>query len=149
MEYKQNNDEWEIFNYDTSTDISLYNKINNDMTMISSVIVSSIRNKNNGYCYDINNNRIFQFGNNYQLRLRILSEDQSETLPESESINVITNTITTSGSCSIQYNNNSFVLDQFNLNCNGFSHANSSLQYNALMNNILLSSQFVNDPKQG
>eukprot|EP01084_Bolivina_argentea_P162066 282065_1 len=153
-EYKKENtnsntDEWEIFNHDASTDITVYNKINNDVIVTGTLIISSIRNENNGYCFNVNNNHILQFGNIYKLRLRILSENNSQILHETQSINIITNTMITSGYCSVEYDNSSSILDKFNLNCNGFYHSsNSSLKYNALMNDILLSSQFANDPTE-
>eukprot|EP01084_Bolivina_argentea_P056972 104176_1 len=158
-EYREINpnttDEWNIFNHETSSDITVYNKISNgdnNNNLTSTLIINSIRRENNGYCFD-ENNVIFEPGKVYELRLSVQNYDYAQKrnsnpiYHQTESMHVVTNTMPTNGFCTIQFDDNSVVLDKFNLFCDEWSWNENvdELEYSVLMNGVLLSSEFMDN----
>eukprot|EP01084_Bolivina_argentea_P288588 495344_1 len=149
-QYKQKEqNEWITINDKTATH-TIYNtaKNQNNNIITSTFVIQSIRRQNGGYCFTEHNDRILQTKQQYEFMLQIVSKSNLQLLHQTDSLNVITNALPNGGYCDIKYDRNDsnikpIIFRQFNLHCEGWNAI--ELEYNVLMNNVLLSDHFVNN----
>ena len=153
-EYKQiNNNSWSTIQYENDGEISVINSMkiddeDNSMIIITSLlIIQSIRTEKSGNCVnnEDKNNHIFLPSNNYEIRLK-LNDKNNSFISNSDSLSIITNNLPSDGYCIIQNVNNLYALDKFTLFCDEWSDNNYEYEYNALISNVLISSEYVYNP---
>ena len=156
-QYKQSTDqEWIDIEYRNNPQISASITSNSATDIIANTLtIQSNRILYAGYCADENDiYRIFKPNNVYQLRLKVLSTNNEYIFSEiSETVTITTNSVPSGGSCAVANIESIYPLQQFNINCNGWnssqwSDVSSSLEYNALINDVSISNDYVSDPRQ-
>eukprot|EP01083_Nonionella_stella_P190836 706692_1 len=141
-QYRVDQNTWITIDAD-SEELLISNITSTDNTIFTRLVIASANTANNQYCVNENEAHFLQPGRAYEFRINVIISDEYNA---SSSIRkLITNQVPSDGYCAIQNIGNLSVLDTFNLYCNEWISDSGSLQYNAMMNGVLLSTEYTDD----
>ena len=121
---------------------------NDQDIIINQLTMQTGRRFNAGRCGSLSDpTRIFQPEGSYQLRLQVISVNNAQRSYQNETqpVNITTNSLPVVGDCSVPNIEAIQPTDLYNLRCNDISNE-PDLEYNALLNNVRFSEDYVNDP---
>ena len=102
------------------------------------------------YDVPINHHKYFK-AMDYELRIKFSSSYASSSTYDitstSDTMSFSTNSLPENGTCEVENADDVHPLDTYSLSCSGWNDSNASLEYNALISNVPLStSGYVTDP---
>ena len=137
---------WTDIEYTDNPQISTFITSEDDI-IINTLTMQSSRTLNAGYCADESDiNRIFEPDSTYLLRLKVNNDGSDYIFSEDSDVTIIrTNTIPTIGYCQVENIGDLKPLDPFNLICDDNNGTEISLEYNSLIDNVLINREFVDN----
>ena len=138
--------EWIDIKFDSNSQISVAITKNYEKDIITNrLTMQSGRRYNGGRCGDpSDDDRIFQPQHQYYLRLAVTSANNEYIFSDLEPVNITTNSLPTVTDCKVVSISNLQPTQPYNISCNIASQPN--LEYNALIQDVRLNQNYVNDP---